>query len=109
MKRFLLYAIRWQLSSPILALCWYWLECLGVARATIVANLIGGCVFFWVDKWIFRKKEKTFKCEVKETKCKPFDVYEMLSENKKNELAYYYEPLSTHFKFHTKKKKKRKE
>lgn len=26
--------------------------------ATIVANFIGGCMFFFVDKWIFSKKEQ---------------------------------------------------
>lgn len=28
-----------------------------VAIATIVANLIGGCIFFWVDRWIFGDKK----------------------------------------------------
>lgn len=53
MKKFLLYLIRWQLSTPILALCLMWLSNLGELPATIVANLIGGCIFFFVDKWIF--------------------------------------------------------
>lgn len=55
MTRFCLYLLRWQLSSPILALCLYWLEGLGVTRATIIANLIGGCLFFWFDLIIFKK------------------------------------------------------
>lgn len=60
MKKFVLYLIRWQLSSPILAVCMVWMGGWNVAIATIVANLIGGCIFFWVDKWIFgdKKKEK---------------------------------------------------
>ena len=37
-----------------------------------------------------KKKLKTFKYEVKETKCKPFDVYEMLTENN-NALLYYFQ------------------
>lgn len=57
MKRFVLYLIRWQLSSPILALCLWWLDPIGVVWATIIANLIGGCIFFWVDKLIFKEKE----------------------------------------------------
>ena len=58
MKRFLLYLLRWQLSSPILALWLLWLDPLGVALATIIANLIGGCIFYWVDKLIFRKESE---------------------------------------------------
>ena len=57
MKKFFLYLIRWQLSSPILAVCMVWMGGWNVAIATIVANLIGGCIFFWVDKWIFGDKK----------------------------------------------------
>ena len=59
MKRFLLYLGRWQLSSPILApivalftgspIWGTWETWTG----TVVANLIGGSIFFWVDKFIF--------------------------------------------------------
>jgi len=55
-KRFVLYLIRWQLSSPILAVCLICLSGIGTVWATIVANLIGGCIFFFVDKWIFGNK-----------------------------------------------------
>lgn len=58
MKRFLLYLLRWELSSPILALCLVWLEPAGTVWATIIANLIGGCIFFFVDKWIFKEKNE---------------------------------------------------
>ena len=64
MIRFVLYLLRWQLSgvvlSPVLSLMtnsplWD----MGVILATVTANLIGGSVFFWVDKKIFNvKKEK---------------------------------------------------
>ncbi len=57
MKKFVLYLVRWQLSSPILAVCMVWMGEWNVAIATIVANLIGGCIFFWVDKWIFGDKD----------------------------------------------------
>ena len=57
MKKFFLYLIRWQLSSPILAVCMVWMGGWNVAVATIVANLIGGCIFFWVDRWIFGDKK----------------------------------------------------
>lgn len=54
-KRYGLYLLRWQLSTPILALVLWWLGGLGTVAATIIANLIGGAVFFWVDKWIFKE------------------------------------------------------
>lgn len=57
MKRFLLYLLRWQASSLILAPCIYWLSGYGSIVSAVVANLIGGCVFFWVDAKIFKKKE----------------------------------------------------
>ncbi len=57
MKKFFLYLIRWQLSSPILAVCLVWMGGWNVVIATIAANLIGGCIFFWVDRWIFGDKK----------------------------------------------------
>ncbi len=54
MKRFILYLIRWQLSTPIL---WLVVRQLGAGLwQTIVANFIGGTIFFWVDKFIFTSK-----------------------------------------------------
>ena len=51
MKRFILYLIRWQLSTPIL---WLVVRQLGASLpSTVIANLIGGAIFFWVDKFIF--------------------------------------------------------
>ncbi|MFH1855722.1 MAG: hypothetical protein ABH836_00645 [Candidatus Omnitrophota bacterium] len=50
-KRFILYLFRWQLSTPIL---WLVVRNLGAGIwATVLANLIGGAIFFWVDKFIF--------------------------------------------------------
>lgn len=54
MKRYLLYLARWQLSAPILAIVLYILN-LNEILETIIANLIGGMIFYWVDKKIFRK------------------------------------------------------
>ena len=63
MIRFFLYLCRWQLSSPILAIV------MGVIKGTSMvgtksdwicafwANLIGGVIFFWVDKLIFAKSD----------------------------------------------------
>ena len=56
-KKYFLYLIRWQLSTPILAVCVIWLASLGTTWATIIANFIGGLIFFWVDKWIFNKNK----------------------------------------------------
>lgn len=53
MKKFLLYLVRWQLSSPILYLCLQHLN-FGTFVNTVLANLIGGCIFFWIDKYIFK-------------------------------------------------------
>ena len=56
MKKFLLYLGRWQLSTPVLALCLFLLTArLNEFWATVVANLIGGCLFYFVDKRIFKK------------------------------------------------------
>ena len=57
-KQYLLYLVRWQLSTPILSLVIYafhpqqieWIP-------SIIANLIGGLIFFWVDKFIFKEKK----------------------------------------------------
>ena len=57
LKRYGLYLLRWQLSTPILAICLIWLGGLGEIPATIIANLVGGLIFFWVDKWIFKEKK----------------------------------------------------
>jgi len=68
LKRFLLYALRWQLSTPVLALVLMCSEKAGfnVWMATIIGNFIGSCIFFWVDKLIFRPKIKNPLWEVKE-------------------------------------------
>lgn len=55
--RFILYLIRWQLSTPILALCLNLLH-FNTLVNTIIANLIGGIIFYWVDKYIFNKERK---------------------------------------------------
>ena len=56
-RRFLLYAARWQLSSPILALCLAGLGDLGIVWATIIANFVGACVFYFIDKRIFKENK----------------------------------------------------
>ena len=53
LKRYGLYLLRWQLSTPILAGIGVLLAAYGQLVAAIIANLIGGLIFFWVDRFIF--------------------------------------------------------
>ena len=55
-KKYVLYLLRWQLSTPILALVLYLLNYNQIIE-TIIANLIGGIIFFWIDKLIFKEKD----------------------------------------------------
>ena len=54
-KKYLLYLFRWQLSTPILAIILYLLN-FNELIETVIANLIGGLIFFWVDRLIFREE-----------------------------------------------------
>jgi hypothetical protein len=57
-KQYLLYLFRWQLSTPILAIVLSFFNTQETQWIpSIVANLIGGLIFFWVDKWIFKDKK----------------------------------------------------
>lgn len=55
--QYIIYLLRWQLSTPILAIV---LRLFGVGESplipTIVANFVGGLIFFWVDKFIFKPR-----------------------------------------------------
>lgn len=53
MKRFILYLIRWQLSTPILAVCLILLSGLGEIWSTVIANFIGAIVMYPIDRFIF--------------------------------------------------------
>lgn len=57
MKWFLAYCGRWQLSSPILALVVWLFPIDDIWIKTILANFIGACIFFWVDRIIFKKEK----------------------------------------------------
>lgn len=55
-KQFILYLLRWELSSVVLAPCLaLFNNSIGVVWATIIANAIGACIFYFVDKLIFKK------------------------------------------------------
>jgi len=61
-----LYLFRWQLSTPIL---WLVVKQLGVGLwPTVLANLIGGAIFFWVDRFIFTSQAVEI-WHIKEGKC----------------------------------------
>ncbi|WP_198017680.1 hypothetical protein [Syntrophorhabdus aromaticivorans] len=66
-KRYGLYLIRWQLSTPILAGVLYALSGMDKINATVIANLIGGLIFYWVDMFIFTSDRLTVQWEVKDT------------------------------------------
>ena len=65
-KRYALYLLRWQASTPILAGVGILLAAMGQIVAAIVANLIGGLIFFWVDQYIFTSQSLAAQWEVKE-------------------------------------------
>lgn len=63
MQKFIIYFLRWQLSTlilaPVIAIVkgspnWFgtWADWL----AAIIANAIGASIFFWVDRFIFTSK-----------------------------------------------------
>lgn len=55
-KKYLLYLLRWQLSTPILAVVISLLPVDNEWISVVVANLIGGLIFFWVDTLIFKQR-----------------------------------------------------
>ena len=65
-KKYGLYLIRWQLSTPILAIVLKMLSNMSTLMATVIANLIGGLIFFWIDKIIFKKYTDVPLWEIKE-------------------------------------------
>jgi len=65
-RRYGLYLLRWQASTPILAGVGILLAGMGQIAAAIVANLIGGLIFFWVDRFIFTSQSLAAQWEVKE-------------------------------------------
>jgi DNA-directed RNA polymerase subunit RPC12/RpoP len=59
------YLIRWQLSTPILAVCLFLFH-FGNVWNTVIANFLGGLIFFWVDKIIFRSHSPFSVWQLKE-------------------------------------------
>ncbi len=65
-KRYGLYLLRWQASTPILAGVGILLATMGQLVSALVANLIGGLIFFWVDQFIFTSASLAAQWEVKD-------------------------------------------
>ena len=65
-KRYLFYLVRWQLSTPILAGVLLVLSATDRVTATVIANLLGGLIFFWVDMFIFSNSHPAVQWEVKD-------------------------------------------
>lgn len=66
LKRYFLYLCRWQLSTPLLAIVLIWLSTYNKWVATIIANLIGGLIFFWIDRFIFKTNFLSAQWEIKD-------------------------------------------
>jgi hypothetical protein len=66
LKRYGIYLLRWQASTPILAVVTAALVAYGEWTGAIVANLIGGLIFFWVDRFIFTSPALNGEWQVKE-------------------------------------------
>ena len=57
-KRFNIYLLRWQLGTPLyVGVMWYLLQHADLLTATIIANVIGACVFYKIDDIIFKKRD----------------------------------------------------
>lgn len=72
-KRYGLYLVRWQLSTPLLAPIVAFFKHssspFGTKEdwiAASIANLIGGLIFFWIDSFIFSSKTLNDQWEVEE-------------------------------------------
>ena len=67
LKRYGLYLLRWQLSTPILAGVLFLLSRMDKLTATVIANFLGGLIFFWVDMFIFTSKRLSVEWDVKDS------------------------------------------
>jgi hypothetical protein len=79
-RRYILYLLRWQLSTPILSICVaLFISKLGNLWAVIIANLIGGLIFFWVDRLIFRVRRSIELWSQTHGKCDNCKKWDLLS------------------------------
>jgi len=54
--RLFLYLLRWQCSTPILAIVVMALSNYSAWIGTAIANLVGGLIFYWVDRRLFDQR-----------------------------------------------------
>jgi len=56
-QQYLAYLLRWQLSTPLFVVILMLLDSCGDYWLKVgLANLVGGLIFFWVDRMIFNKR-----------------------------------------------------
>ncbi len=58
-RKFIMYLIRWQLSTPVMWVIIIYLNINSYFTKVLIANLIGGIIFFWIDMSIFRAHAKS--------------------------------------------------
>ena len=61
-KRKLVYALKWQMGSPLIALILWVMNKAGSQNTLvniIIANIVGAIIFFPVDKKIFKNRSDT--------------------------------------------------
>ncbi len=56
-KKYLLYGVKWQGGTPVIALVLLLLPISNVWIKTIIANIIGAFIFYPIDQWIFKQKQ----------------------------------------------------
>ena len=66
LRRYGLYLLRWQASTPLLAAVEIILFMTGPLIAAVTANFIGGLIFFWVDQYIFTSQRLAASWQVKD-------------------------------------------
>jgi len=54
-KKYIVYLFRWQLSTPIITLVMAMTPNTKELYKIMISNLVGGIIFFWIDKLIFKK------------------------------------------------------
>jgi len=65
-KRYSIYLLRWQATTPLLAWCLVVFAALGPTWGAVIANLIGGMIFYFVDQFIFKSDKLDAEWQVKE-------------------------------------------
>jgi len=56
MKKFLLYVLKWEMGTPVIAITLKLLSIDNIWIKTIIANIIGAIIFFPIDNMIFEMK-----------------------------------------------------